>query len=257
MIYFHKLMLIGIFFIGLVWTCIALDTYPFVTGLWDTIKLTYIIIGTIAFWGGAYLLGVQFLYIRFKYKNKILYKYAVSIQKDIVVSLITSIVLSSVYWLDKVDYDFNGIDLGFIGIPFGIASFYALFQMLSIKVGGERLQRKPIMLILAFLLIIYGIACYLLLENLGGSYTTAKALWIQITILCFSFVAFLNTHLMLVFAQEGQVVIPEFQKSVLKGFNRDADAIISNMEEPVEKLNKALKGKKAKYSSNLRRQNKK
>lgn len=257
MIYFHKFMFIFISIVGLIWTCIALETAPFQGGFWDTVRLTYITAGSIAWWGGAYILGMQFVYIRFVYKNKLLRKYAVSIQKDIVVSLIAAIMLASIYWLDSVDYSFNGIDLGFIGVPFGIASFYAVFQLFGVKIAGEKLVCKPLFITLIFLTVSYLVICYLLLENLGGTYSTAKALWVQITVLCFSFVMFLNTHLMLFFAQEGRLAIPEFQSSVLKGFNNDADSILKEMEQPVQQANKMLEVNKAKYSASLRRKTKK
>jgi len=256
MLFIHKFIFISISLIGIAWTCFALETAPFGDGLWETIKITYIICGTVSFWGGAYILGAQYFYIRFIYKDKLLKKYALSIQKDLVVSFSTAIALSLLYWNDAFSYDFNGIDLGFVGVPFGFASIYVLFQLFSVKIAGEKLRRKPLYLILLFVTLVYCGIYYLLLENLNGEYSTIKAAWVQISVMCFSFVIFMILHLKLVFVQEGKISMPSLQKEILTGLSKDAGGLLSEIEGPIEEVNRNLQRRKSVQSAQIRKKQK-
>ena len=248
-------MLYLITIIGLVWTCLALETIPFYGGLFETLRLSYISI-VVSFWVASYILVVQFFYIRFIYKDKLLKKYALYIQKDLVVSGTVATLLALLYWSDGISYDFKGIDLAFAGIPFGIASIYTLYQLLSIRFAGEKLRKKPIYIMLFSVILIYFGIFYSLFDNLQGQYSSIKASWMQINIVSFSFVLYMTTHLIEIYMKEGKVSIPAFQKLILEGMSNNDGELLSQIEEPIEKLNKNLLQKKAVHSANLRNKNK-
>lgn len=256
MLYIHKILFILILLVGLIWTGLALDIFPLVDGFKETLVLTYTS-SIVAFWGGAYILGIQYFYIRFIYKDKVLKKYALSIQKDLVVSFSTAIVLAFLYWNDGITYDFNGIDLGFVGIPFGVASIYALFQFFSVKIAGKALRKKPICVMLLVVFSAYVGIAYLLFNNLQGGFSPIKASWAQISVLCFSFVIYMLIHITLVFLQEGKISMPAFQKDVLKGFSKESGDLLSQIEQPIDNINKNLLKQKAEYSAKLRNNQKK
>lgn len=115
--------------------------------------------------------------------GKLYFKYEKNIKKDIVVSTLAALILGTIYWFSPIEYDFSGIDLGFIGIPFLMHAIYTYFQIMSLTIGGKPVNRLPVVIILVAVAAFTGLSYSVLFKNSSGNFEAYQAIWFQLTIL--------------------------------------------------------------------------
>ncbi|MFM5294607.1 hypothetical protein ACEUAI_10275 [Aeromonas veronii] len=255
--YFHRFVFIILLVASMVWACFALKVNPYSLlykiEIIESLKLLYILGFTAVFWPMFYIEILDYYASVSGRNGKIYFKYAKSIRKDIVVSTLAALILGSIYWFNPTKYDFSGIDLGFIGIPFLMHAIYTYFQIMSLTIGGKPVNKLPVVIMLvavaAFTLLSYSV----LFKNSSGNFETYQAIWFQLTILFGSFFIFTSANLQFQFVIFGKFELSQFKKYFFSEVIRSRQNIYSGMEEPLRKLNKQMAAEKSKHAASLRK----
>lgn len=258
--YFHRFVFYSLLAVSVIWACLALKTNPILL-LYNlefvkALKLLYILGFTAIFWPIFYVETSDYLVSVSGRNGKLYSKYAKSIQKDLIVSSLAALMLGSIYWFNFVPYDFSGIDLGFIGIPFLIHAIYTYFQMMSVKIAGKPVRKFPILIMLVIATIFTVLSYSTLIKNSSGSFEAYQAIWFQLTILFGSFFIFANANLQLQLVSNGKFELSQFKKYFFTDVIRSKHIIYAEMEDPLDKLNKHMASEKSKYAASLRRKKK-
>lgn len=257
MTFVHRLIFYLLLLTAFIWACFALDTNPFALlanfEFIESLKFTYIAGFTVVIWPAFYLEVADFI-ASAAGKNGKLYKgYADTIQKDIVISLVAAVVLGSIYWLDMVDYSFQGIDLAFIGVPFLVHAIYTLGQASKIKVAGKAVKKLPILMMVAAALMFSVLAFMSLLKNSSGEFSALQAIWLQLTILFGSFFIFTNASLQRHFLTTGRFELSNFKKYFFSEVLCSRRGFYADLEAPLKRLAQKTREDKAKHSALLRK----
>jgi hypothetical protein len=255
--YLHRFNLVAILTISTIWACLAFNTNPFYLiysfQFIELLKITYILGFTVVFWAIFYLEICDLIYTALGKNGRVYSKYFSTIKKELATTLISALVLMSIYWGDSVKYDFSGIDLGFVGGPFIVISIISIFQMMKTKVAGKPVRKSVLFIILALILIFSVISYNYLQKNSSGDYETYQALWFQLTILFASFWFYLSTNWQLYFLTSSKIELSKFKLYFMK----EVCWIKSNQPELINKLTKGLNKQniiaKAKYSAKIRK----
>lgn len=209
------------------------------------------------FWPVAYVEMCDFVASLSGRNGKLYRKYATSIKKDLVVPSVAAFLLCGIYWFDAVPYNFSGIDIGFVGIPFLISAVYAMFQIFEVKLGGT-LVKSRMLWGEALLLVGIGVgAIYALREISSGQFESHKAIWLQLTILFASFFAFTSTHLQLRLLQSKELGTSGFKLYFFTQVLGSSHGPYSALKGPVEEFNKRVRRLGSMNSANLRKSAKK
>ncbi len=255
--YLHKIIFYILFFTAGIWACFTLRANPLVLLFnFEFLELINVISMTLL-WPIFYIEVCELIYSRLGKNGKLFMGYAKSVQKDLVVATVTSFILASIYWTDSIPYNFSGIDLGFVGMPFVIAAIYSLFQMMRLKIAGKVIRITPVIIMLC-IVISFGIYSYSLLsKNSSGDFKTYQAIWYQFTILFGSFFIFTTTSMQLYLLKKGKFELSEFKLYFLKEVLKIKYGLYQSLEKPIQDLNKKTQQEKARHSAQLRKKQKK
>lgn len=272
--YIHRILFYFILGVSICWACASMFTHIFsllynleiiksidYISTYDfefieCIKYMYILGFTAIFWPMFYVEIIDYI-SSIRGENGKLYKaYAGSIQKDVIVSSISAIVLGSIYWLDSVSYSYAGIDLGFVGIPFLIHAIYTVFQVMNTKVAGKKLKKWPLIVWLAVTVLYMLLSYSVLLNNASGHFATYQSIWFQLTILFGSFFFFASANLQLQFVKNGKYELSLFKKYFFTDVIKSKYQCYSSLEAPLKQLTANTLIEKSKHSSALRKKGK-
>lgn len=259
--YVHRVIFHSLLISSLVWACFALKSNPFVLlynfEFFESLKLIYILGFTAIFWPIFYVEVADYLSSVLGRNGKLYKNYAKSIQKDIVVSALAALVLSSIYWLDLVPYSFSGVDLGFVGFPFLIHAIYTYFQIMKIKIAGKPVRKTPVFVMLVIVLIYTLLSYSILIKNSSGGFEAYQAVWFQLTILFASFFIFANANLQLHLVERSKFELSPFKKYFFNEVIKTKHRMYVEMEDYLNKLNSHISQEKAKNSAFLRKKGRK
>lgn len=219
----------------------------------ESLKLIYFLGATAVLWPLFYVEAIDYLSSLLGNNGKLYKEYSESIKKDLIVSLLSSLVLASIYWRDSIAYDYKGIDLGFIGIPFLIIAMYTIFQMSSLKIAGKPVKKKPIAITFLVIFLYFTASYSALLDISSGEYSRYKAIWFQLTILFASIYAFTSTSLQIHSLSKGKFGLSKFKKHFFRNVIYSKEKLYESLEEPLERMNKNIIREKAIHSSKLRK----
>ena len=259
--FLHRVFFFSLLLIAAIWASFSLKANPFELAanfeFFELLKLFYVFVATVIFWPLFYVELCDYFASRTGKNGKLYLQYSRSIQKDLVVSTCSSIVLASIYWLDAVPYQFSGVDIGFAGIPFFVSAIYASFQITNVKIAGKSVSKLPVILWVLILLIFFGFCYSLLLKNSSGGFSTYQAIWFQLTIVFGSVYAYTSVHLQLHFLEKGQFDLSEFKKYFFRDVVGSKYGLYEKMEKPIQELNRNTKTEKARHAKRLRKKKKK
>jgi hypothetical protein len=212
---------------------------------------------TAAFWPIFYIEVID-LVVSFLGKNGKIYKsYAKSIAKDFVIGFFSAIALAIVYWLDVVPYSLSGVDLAFVGIPFLLSGIYNIIQSMNIKIAGRPINKIPFIIILTIIFFYLFVFIFLLIKNSSGELNKYQSLYLQSTILFFSFYVFTSTSLQLHMLTKGKLERSSFKAYFMTEVLNRPHGAYNNLEEPLNKTNKQIQISKAIQSASIRKKQKK
>lgn len=237
----HKLIMLLIMLVSLILTYNIVEISIF-TPTFNPFKflvLLYVLAFSATFWVWAYVEAIDYIINRFGNESDILKEQALFVQKDLLVSLVSSVILVCVYWLDTSTYSFTSIDVGASAIPLLVSSLYATYQMFSIKILGEPLKKT---VVLIFLLIIFTTLVFLLkslINSTSNNYEALEAIWYQITFLCVSVVFFIQSHQQLFFLQKQEFGISKFKVN-MSSFAGQHNKFLEDMPKIIEQQNRKL-----------------
>lgn len=255
--YFHRFVFFALLAASVVWACFALKANPFSLlynfEFIESLKLLYILGFTAIFWPMFYIEALDYYASASGRNGKLYFKYARSIRKDIVVSTLAALILGTIYWFSPIEYDFSGIDLGFIGIPFLMHAIYTYFQIMSLTIGGKPVNRLPVVIMLVAVAAFTGLSYSVLFKNSSGNFEAYQAIWFQLTILFGSFFIFTSANLQFQLVSLGRFELSQFKKYFFSEVIRSRQNIYSGMEEPLGKLNKRMAAEKSKHAASLRK----
>lgn len=257
---FHKAMVIILIAFTAVFTCFALKMNPIEPFLrfqfLESLKVMYILGFTVAFWVNAYIEVVDYVRNRIGLENKLLKEQAGSLQKDLVVTVLSAVFLSFVYWFDSSSYSFTSVDVGAAALPFLLSSLYAIFQLFSVKIAGKPLRKTPLLFYSGIVFLTLGFLVYTLIKTSSGEYSTIKSIWYQVTFLSLSFCLFMHCHQQLFFLRKGQLGISGFRANLFNGMVKTHENYLKDLPETLDARNKELRTQKAVHSARIRKQGK-
>ena len=257
---FHKAMVIILIAFTAVFTCFALEMNPikpfFQFQLLESLKVMYILGFAVVFWVNVYIEIVDYVRNRLGLESKLLKEQAASLQKDLVVTVFSAVVLSFIYWLDSSSYSFTSVDVGAAALPFLFSSLYAIFQLFSVKIAGESLRKTPLFSVSTIVFFTLGFLVHTLIKTSSGEYSAIKSIWYQVTFLSLSFYLFMNCHQQLFFLKKGQFGISGFKTNLFKGMVKTHENYLKDLPEALDARNKELRTQKAVHSAKIRKQGK-
>lgn len=242
MLKLHKTTYYFILSIFFTWTAVVF--YSDIVSLIKTptsfgfIQLIYVLAISLAFWLLFYLDLVDFIYSRSGKNGNFFLSFSKSIQKDMVVAVAVGIVLLSIYWSDKVQYSFSGIDIGASGVPFLISSIYISLALFKLRIKGLSLNRIPIITALSLKILLFAVFYYLLLTNSSGEFQTHQAIWVQLTVLFASFSIYTRSHLNFKMLAEEWYEVSPFTLFFINKVTFYKFSYINDIDSSFKKINK-------------------
>lgn len=260
MMYFHRVVFFFIFISSFIWAHFALEVNTFKMlyslELLDLLKFMYMAGFTVCFWPLFYVELIDY-FMSLSGRNGRIYRLnAESMQKDIVVSSVTALFLSSIYWLDLSSYSFAGVDIGIVGIPFLLYSLYTLFQISKLNIAGKSIRFKPLIPFFVAILSITIVSHYVLVQNSSGKFEAYQAIWFQLTIFFTSFFFYANTNLLFNALKFGKFELSEFKKYFIADVLNRKNSLYIEMEGPLDEINKSMAREKSKHATSLRKKKK-
>ena len=237
----HKLIMLLIMFVSLVLTynIVEISIFTSTFSPFNFLVLLYVLAFSATFWVWAYVEAIDYIINRFGNESNILKEQALFIQKDLLVSLVSSGILACVYWLGTSIYSFTSIDVGASAIPLLVSSLYATCQMFSIKISGDPLKKSVIVIFLFVIFITLLLLVHSLVNSTSNNYGVLEGIWYQITFLCVSIVLFIQIHQQLYFLKAKKFAISEFKLSMSSFFGQE-NKFSKNLPEFIKKQNQKL-----------------
>lgn len=259
-IYFHRFFFFFIFISSFIWAHFALEVNTFKMlysfEIIDLLKFMYMAGFTVCFWPLFYVELIDYFMSLSGTNGRIYRLNAESMQKDIVVSSVTAMFLSSIYWLDLSPYSFAGVDIGIVGIPFLVYSLYTLFQISRLSIAGKSIRLKPLIPFFVAIMLITIVSHYVLVQNSSGKFETYQAIWFQLTIFFTSFFFYANTNLLFNAYKYGKLELSDFKKYFLADVLNQKNSLYIQMEGPLHEINKIMAREKSKHAKSLRKKKK-
>ncbi|MDH4610321.1 hypothetical protein [Pseudomonas sp. BN102] len=252
----HRVMFSSLFVIGLVWGLgFALSLAP---GM-DTIESIGISIAlgafgltSAAFWPAGYVLICDYIHSRLDKNGAFYLKYAESLQKDLVISVIGAILLFLVYWLDSADYSSSGIDIAFIGVPLLIGAFYSLIQCCRLKPFGNPVAKVVFLKKTLPAVMYFGVAIGLLIKNSSGELSFPQALFLQISIVLGGLQSYLGCSLIQYSLTKEEVHPSPFIEYFYESVIPSQSGITKKVAVDVRLTNQRWKQRKSERSAEIR-----
>lgn len=258
MLHLHRLIFYPITLTAFCWGFIALRINPFALifdfKFVELIKAFYIVGFTAAFWPMAYIELVDYVHSRLGKNGKQYLDYSMSLQKDLLVAVITAMVLASIYWLDSVNYGFSGIDIAFVGFPFLINALYTLIQSTGVTIAGKPIRKRAPLLMFFVVLVISATSYWLLVKNASGELDTDQALFLQMTILFSGLCFFLSTNFLLHGWKQGRIEASVFKLYFFTEVVRSKYNFYSDLDKAIKPYNQQLKKRKSQHATAIRKQ---
>ncbi|VWD39983.1 hypothetical protein BCO18175_06831 [Burkholderia contaminans] len=146
-------------------------------------------------WGVATIYIIDFIAALRGKNSPYMIEFYGSVKKDLAVSAIWGITLFLILYFLPTKYSFSNLDIASFGMPLLIYSVFALIEGGTISIFEQRLPKRIVFSLIAMVCGSYIYFAYLLVEIGGNNFSSSKALWNQITILCTSFSAFIGSYL--------------------------------------------------------------
>jgi len=258
--YLHRLIFYPLALVALGWGFLALRVNP-LTLLFDfeffaLLKALYIVGFTASFWPMAYIELVDYVHSRFGKNGRHYLDYSKGLQKDLLVAGLTAMALTSIYWLDSVNYGFSGIDIAFVGFPFLINALYTMIQCTQVSLAGKPIRKRAPLIMFCVVLGGSVTAFWMLVKNASGELTTDQALFLQLTILFGGFSFFLNCNFMLHSWRQGRFEGSAFKRYFFTEVIKSKLNLYSDLDKVLEPFNKQMAQRKSQHAAALRRQQK-
>lgn len=243
--------------VAIVWGCFAFQVNPirmfFHFDLLNLLMVFYVLMFTAVFWPLAYVELFDLFYSASGRNGKEHSKYFLTLKRDIYGSSITALALGYVYWSDSVDYDFSGVDIGFVGMPFIVLSALNLLGIMKSSFAGVPVRKFPFILLLIVIIMFSCISVSYFKRNLSGYYEAYQAIWFQITIVFASFCFFNFTSWQSYFLKSNRVEMSKFKGYFLREVSPLRSINVDEVENSIERVNNARKVSRAKFSSKKRK----
>ncbi|WP_138570884.1 hypothetical protein [Pseudoalteromonas sp. S1608] len=257
--YFHRFNIVALIIISSVWACFAFQTNPFQLffnfEILELLKFTYTLGFTVVFWPMFYLEVCDLIHTALGKNGKTYTKYFDTIKENIYVSSISALILACVYWTDSVKYDFSGVDLAFIGVPFLVVAIFNIRNTMKITVAGVPVRKTVLFFTLGLVLLFSYLSFSYLQNNSSGQYQAYQAIWFQITILFVSFWFYLSTSWQKYFINNCNIELSNFKRYFISEVSWKHSEHFPDAEEMAKKLNKKNRIAKAKYAKKKRKNN--
>jgi len=258
MLHLHRLIFYPITLTAFCWGFIALRINPFSLifnyQFVELLKAFYIVGFTASFWPMAYIELVDYVHSRLGKNGKHYLEYSKSLQKDLLIAVITATLLASIYWIDSANYGFSGIDIAFVGFPFLINALYTLIQSTRVTIAGKPIRKRAPLLMFSVVLVISTASYWLLVKNSSGELDTDQALFLQITILLSGLSFFLSSNFMLHGWKHGRFEASAFKLYFFTEVVRSKFNFYSDLDKALKPYNQLLEKRKSQHATAVRKQ---
>jgi hypothetical protein len=255
--YLHRFNFLFIMVVAIVWGCFAFQVNPihmlFSSDLLALLLIFYMLLFTAVFWPLAYVELFDLFYSASGRNGKEHSKYFLTLKRDLYGSSITALALGYVYWSGSVDYDFSGVDIGFVGVPFIVLSVLNLLEIMKFSFAGVPVRKFPFIVLLIIVFIFSYISVSYFQRSLSGNYEEYQAIWFQVTIVFASFCFYNFTSWQSYFLRSNRVEISKFKSYFLREVSPLKSINVDEVEKSIERVNNTRKVSRAKFSSKKRK----
>jgi hypothetical protein len=116
------------------------------------------------------------------------------LKKDVLFTLLASIVLFTIVTFSPVVYSLSNIDIAFFGLPFLLSSIWDVQGLFKLSIARAKFSRPLVWSLLGALVVVGSTYLYFLFLIYSASFSASKSLWLQITLLLTTFCLYIAAH---------------------------------------------------------------
>ncbi|MNY30063.1 hypothetical protein D3C86_1641490 [compost metagenome] len=198
----------------------------------------------------------NFLHSRLGKSGDFFLEQAKSVQKDLIVASITALLLALIYCLDAVEYNFSGIDIAFVGVPFLVSAFYTYIECWQIKVAGKPIRKIVALVLLGGILIMTISAITLLIKNSSSELSVECSIFLQISVILCGLQFFLGGTILLYCLSKQQARFPPFIKHFFSAVVMSPTGLTARVASGMEDTNRMWRKQKSENATAFRKKQK-